>query len=108
MKTSESNNKGKESNENDIAYDSMLIGENGQGYIRSNEVSDTDNELGTKNNQVVGLDKLSDFGKSITEEEFLKEFFKEVSHTLERAFLDGYMIEIASIKLNTCFKYNIS
>ncbi|RIB04187.1 hypothetical protein C2G38_2254519, partial [Gigaspora rosea] len=36
--------------------------------------------------------ELSDFDESTTEEESLKEFFKEVSQTLERAFLDGHTI----------------
>ncbi|CAG8594814.1 10410_t:CDS:10 [Gigaspora rosea] len=95
-KTSESDNKGEESNENE-AYDSTLIGENGQGYIWSDEASDTDDEFGTKNIKVAGLDELSDFDESTTEEESLKEFFKEVSQTLERAFF-GHTVEIA---LNT-------
>ncbi|RIB09851.1 nucleotide-diphospho-sugar transferase [Gigaspora rosea] len=124
-KTSESDNEGEESNENE-AYDSTLIGENGQGYIWSDEVSDTDDdEFDTKNIQIAGLahdisnisltdsdsppsviydsssDELSDSGESTTEEESLKEFFKEVSQTLERAFLDGHTVEIASLELNT-------
>ncbi|RIB04189.1 hypothetical protein C2G38_2254520 [Gigaspora rosea] len=90
-KTSKSDNK-EESNKNEGAYDSTLIGENGQGYIWSDEASDTDDEFGTKNIKVAGLDELSDFDESTTEEVSLKESFKEVSKTFERAFLDGHTI----------------
>ncbi|CAG8513002.1 5446_t:CDS:10 [Racocetra fulgida] len=137
-----------ESNEN--AYDATLVGENGQGYVWSDEISDAeDDELDVKNIQVAGLgnlimnmkfiilnegvinsylfnlahdisnisltdsdsppsviydsssDELSDSDESSTEEESLKEFYKEVSQTLERAFLDGHTVDIASLELNT-------
>ncbi|CAG8569027.1 6090_t:CDS:2, partial [Cetraspora pellucida] len=45
--------------------------------------------------------ELSDSDESTTEEEYLKEFFKEASQTLERAFLDGHTVEIALLELNT-------
>ncbi|CAG8673123.1 7222_t:CDS:2, partial [Cetraspora pellucida] len=115
-----------ESNESVVAYDATLVGENGQGYVWSDEISDADDdELDVKNIQVAGLaydisnisltdsdsppsviydsssDELSDSDESATEEESLKEFFKEVSQTLERAFLDGHTVEIALLELNT-------
>ncbi|CAG8786163.1 14276_t:CDS:10 [Dentiscutata erythropus] len=101
-KTSESDNEGEESNEG--AYDSTLIGEKGQGYIWTHDISNitlTDSDSPPSVIYDSSSDELSDSDESTTEEESLKEFFKEVSQTLERAFLDGHTVDIASLELNT-------